>query len=281
MTGASAYVSAQQAEQRAAEARAAKLESAASHMWEAPPERLPPVPLMQTIGSHSPEHFRGNSVHFFKEIASRLQLSESSKVLDLGCGCGRMAIPFVEFLDSGRLYGCDVWPEGIAWCNANLTGKGNAEFHVQHAANNYYFQPFDEKTYNAFSLDWLPDSVLDASYAISVYTHLVVDDVRIYLSEISRATKTGGLAYFTFFMIDKYFMIYRERTGQHTALVERAPGCFHAYAGQDFFGGFTARVLRSLFDETGWDIVSFELGSWANKPGARNYQDTFILEKRS
>jgi SAM-dependent methyltransferase len=280
MSTESAYIAAQAAEQAAVAARAAKLEAAAKTIREAPVETLPPLEMMHKIGSHSPDHFRGNAGALFEEIARRLRLNETSRVLDLGCGCGRMAIPFVEFLDNGRLYGCDVWGDGIAWCNANLVGRGNAEFHVQPAANNYYFERFNEQARNSFALPWLPDGVLDASFAISVFTHLIIEDAFSYLKEINRATKPGGLGYFTFFVIDKYFIAYRDRTGHHAALAERQSGCFHAYEGQDFFGGFTHSVLRSLFEQTGWNIVTYETGLWAEKPGARSYQDTFVLEKK-
>ncbi|MFL5295972.1 MAG: class I SAM-dependent methyltransferase [Phenylobacterium sp.] len=283
MSDTSAYISAQRAEQDRAEARQANLDRAARTIWETPDGKLPPLPLIQTIGSHDLAHFRDNGSRFFREIASRLLLTEASTVLDLGCGCGRMAIPFVNFLTEGRFYGCDVWPEGIAWCEENLTSRGNASFHLQPAANNYYFTDFEASKKNDFKLEWLEDGVLDASYAISVFTHLIREDAQSYLSEIARGTKVGGLGYFTFFVIDKYFAAYRDRTGNHAALSESKtdPGCFYAYSGQDFFGGFTMDALQEMLAEAGWAIIGFELGSWAAKPGAINYQDTFIVERRA
>ncbi len=281
MSSESAYIAFQRAEEEASAARVARLGASVHAIREAPLEKLPPISMMQKIGSHSADHFRRDAAYYFDEIARRLLLDGASKVLDLGCGCGRMAIPFVDFLDRGRLYGCDVWADGVAWCEANLTGRDNAEFHLQPAANNYYFERFDEQVRNAFTLPWLGDGVLDASYAISVFTHLIYEDAFSYLKEINRATKPGGLGYFTFFVIDKYFVAYRDRTGHHTALAQRQPGCFHAYEGQDFFGGFTHTVLRSLFEQTGWEVVTFETGSWAEKPGARSYQDTFVVQKKA
>lgn len=283
MAETSAYISAQRAEQERAEERQANLDRAAKSIWTLSDDQLPPVPLMQTIGSHDATHFRDNGARFFRDISNRLLLTEDSTVLDLGCGCGRMAIPFVNFLSAGRFYGCDVWPEGVAWCSDNLTAQGNATFHVQPAANNYYYENFDPSKKNDFKLPWLPDRTLDASYAISVFTHLIAEDAQNYLSELARATKPGGLAYLTFFIIDKYFMAYRQKTGLHTMVTESAtdPGCFYAYSGQDFFGGFTVAVLQRMFAQAGWQVVSFDTGSWAAKPGALNYQDTFILERRA
>ena len=276
----SGYIASQQAEQEAAAAWFREMQSAADGVYQRTADQLPPLALMNKIGSFNEEHFKANSVNFFKEIASRLRVSTQASILDLGSGCGRMAIPFVDFLKGGRFYGCDVWDEGVAWCNENLTSSGNAAFYVQNAQNNYYFENFDAQKKNDFKLSWLPDGTLDASYAVSVFTHLIEEDATSYLKEISRGTKVGGLAYFTFFVIDKYFWSYRQRTGNHIAVADDVNGCYYAYAGQDFFGGYTMAALHRMFDVAGWDIVSFELGSWAEKPGSRNYQDTFILERR-
>jgi len=276
----SGYIAAQKAEQEAAAVWLRELNSAADAVYARSADQLPPLALMNKIGSFDEEHFKANSVGFFKEIASRLRVSRDASVLDLGCGCGRMAIPFVDFLRHGRFYGCDVWDAGVAWCNENLTSTGNAAFYVQSAENNYYFEQFNSEKKNNFKLGWLPDGALDASYAISVFTHLIQEDVESYLNEIARGTKAGGLGYFTFFIIDKYFWAYRERTGNHMAVKPSADGRHYAYEGQDFFGGYTMGTLLRIFDAAGWDVVSFELGSWAEKPGSRNYQDTFILERR-
>jgi SAM-dependent methyltransferase len=281
MSQASGYISAQQQEQAIADIRQHKLEAAARAVLEAPESSLPPLPLVQTIGSHNYDHFRQNGARFFRDIADRLQIVETSRLLDLGCGCGRMAIPFANFLKQGRLFGCDVWPEGIAWCREHLTADGKASFHLQAAENNYYFNAFDKSRENKFILDWLPDNELDASFAISVFTHLIRNDAQSYLNEIARGTKQGGLAYFTFFLIDKYFWAYRAETGQHTDVKEAENGAYYAYAGQDFFAGFSMGALHEMFDQAGWDVISFDLGSWARKPGALNYQDTFILERRA
>ena len=44
------------------------------------------------------------------------------RVLDIGCGVGRIAIPLTGYLGGGGQYdGFDVVPGGIAWCEKNIS----------------------------------------------------------------------------------------------------------------------------------------------------------------
>ena len=160
-----------------------------------------------------------------------------------------------------------------------LTGRGNAEFHVNVLANNYYLEDLDATASNDCSLPWLADEALDAAYAISLFTHLTRRDADGYLREIGRALRPDGLAYLTFFVVDRFFFRYCERTGLHASIAEVEPGCFHGYRRQDFFAGFRMETLTEMFAQAGLRPIAFEPGSWAEKPGSRVYQDTFIVER--
>ena len=51
----------------------------------------------------------------------RFRVDDDWKILDMGCGCGRMAIPFSAYLsEKGKYIGFDVWSDGIEWCNENI-----------------------------------------------------------------------------------------------------------------------------------------------------------------
>jgi cyclopropane fatty-acyl-phospholipid synthase-like methyltransferase len=243
-----------------------------------PPERLPPLEMANVIGSHDLDHFKINGVRFFEEIAQRLRISPDARVLDIGCGCGRMAIPFTQYLINGRYEGCDTWAEGVDWCNRNL-GSWRSNFVAVPTLNNYYFDDFDPNVFNDYKLDWIGTGTIDHAFAISTFTHLTRRDIESYLKETGRVLRKGGLAYYTFFLLDRYVWNYVAQTGFHAGLKESEPGCYYAYQGQDFFAGYTMATLQEMFAAAGLEIVSYELGEWAWKPGSRNYQDTFILEK--
>jgi cyclopropane fatty-acyl-phospholipid synthase-like methyltransferase len=238
---------------------------------------LPPLFAMQKIGSDSARHFQNNMVSIFSELYNRFRLTPESKVFDLGCGSGRMAYPFAQLLDaSGKYYGADVWQEGISICQQQFPQR-TMEFHTIHANNNYYFDEFKPDTPNNFTLAFLPDAELDLIFAISVFTHLIEEDVRDYLHEFKRTLKHDGCAYVTCFVIDQFFMDFVDANNIRPSFKEVAAGHYQAYKGQDFFAGFTRRKWEELVAEAGLEIISLERGTWANKPGARSYQDILVL----
>ena len=242
-------------------------------------EELPPVEMMNVIGSFDASHFRANMLQFFNEFYWRRLLSPNSHVLDLGCGCGRLAMPISMLLESGKYYGIDVWKDGIEWCRSNISARRPAaSFYLAEANNNYYFEARTNAK-NIFSVPFAPSESIDFAFAISLFSHLVYDDALSYYRDVARALKPGGVLYVTGFVIDKFFSQFQRETGQHAQLQEDAEGCFYAYSGQDFFAGFSPAKWQELFAAAGLEVLSFELGSWALKPGARPYQDTFVVAK--
>lgn len=242
---------------------------------------LPPVEYMQKIGSNDADHFRDVMFSMFSELVGRFGLDNRSRVLDIGCGCGRLAIPFSYYLDSGRYYGVDVWDAGIEWCRKHLLGdRKHVEFQCLGSNNNYYFGQYDASVRNDYRMPRIADKSIDLVFAISVFTHLVERDVRSYLSEITRVLDEQGAAYISAFVIDEYFTEFVEKTGKHKSVKRYKPGAFYAYRGQDFFAGYTERKWRKMFKRHGLKVVSYEVGSWAAKPGARTFQDIFVVIRR-
>lgn len=188
---------------------------------------------------------------------------------------------FSRYLAQGRYFGVDVWDEGVAWCANHIArANKNFSFHCLDSDNNYYFEEYRPDIRNAYSLPFVEDSSIDLVFAISVLTHLVADDCESYLSEIARALKSNGAAYLSIFIIDQYFFDYVKKTGLYTGVRKVKKGVYQAYKGQDFFAGYTEDKWRSLLRKHGLKAVSHEVGSWAEKPGARNYQDTFVVVRK-
>lgn len=238
-------------------------------------EKLPSLEYMNIIGSDGKDHFLNNSVALFRSMVRRFYLSSNSNILDLGSGCGRIAIPFRRYLDTGEYYGVDVWQDGVDWCNNSL-GAHNFKFFCIPSNDNYYFSEIKNKR-NNYKLNMISDSKIDFAFAISLFTHLKIDDSIDYLREISRCLKESGYALITCFIIDQYFYDFRKRTGEFKDVAEYEPNCFYAYSGQDFFAGYTYKCWIEMFDKANLRLVSFQLGSWAQKPGATEYQDFFIV----
>lgn len=243
---------------------------------------LPPLDLMTKIGSPNADHFLGNMQLFAQEILVRCHGTKHSHIVDIGSGCGRLSLPFTRFLGfAGRYVGIDVWREANDWCYENTRGlDADIEFLTQPVRNNYYFET-DNGLVNDFKLKPLADNSFDVGVALSVFNHLKKNDVVAYINELSRVLKPGAAAYITGFVIDDAFFEYVARTGMHAQVKEDAGdrGCYYAYELQDFFAGFTLPTWYEMFRAHGLRVACFETGSWAEKKGARLYQDSFIVEK--
>jgi SAM-dependent methyltransferase len=99
-------------------------------------------------------------------------LDSDSRVLDFGCGCGRV-IRHLRHL-SADLHGCDSNPVAVEWCDRHL--------------------PFARFRVNALEtpLDYDTGS-FDLVYALSVFTHLPQRLQWFWMCELRRVLKPGGV----------------------------------------------------------------------------------------
>lgn len=252
----------------------------ADSLRDEPPAGLPPVPMMVTIGSDSAAHFVDNMAFYTGDIIRLCRLPPEGRVLDIGSGCGRLALGFQRYLGPDAEYvGFDVWADGVAWCRDAITAKHpEFQFHHVEARDNYYFDD-TRGGGNTFDLGFLADARFDAAFALSVFTHLTRADAVQYLHMLQRVLKPGGFGYLTFFVIDEAFHRYVEATGLHRSVTEKEPGVWHAYSHQHFFAGFSRECVEEMIAEAGLRIELSEPGLWAEKPGARIYQDLFLVRK--
>ena len=104
---------------------------------------------------------------------------EDKRLLDFGCGPGRVLRHFIAESERAELHGCDVYGPGIAWL------QENSPAHVKLFVNEEV-PPLDR-----------PESHFDLIWAVSVFTHLVETWSR-WLLEIHRVLKPDGLFVTTF-----------------------------------------------------------------------------------
>lgn len=104
-------------------------------------------------------------------------VGEFPRVLDWGCGCGRVTRYFRDF--PVRATGVDVDAENAAWAAANLPF---AEFRAV---------PLHPPT-------GLPDAAFDLAIGVSVFTHLTEPAQNEWLAELRRVVRPGGVLLMTF-----------------------------------------------------------------------------------
>jgi len=161
----------------------------------------PPYSLRAFVGGAQRFDDAGN---WFLEDLLRLRLLDhGTRVLEIGCGCGRIARPLAT---DGRprglricYAGMDVDPACVSWCQRNITPL-NDLFAFYHA--DCYNPSYNSR--GAGSADSYlfphPASSFDLILLTSVFTHLLEGELRHYLAEVSRLLAPGGVAYATFFL---------------------------------------------------------------------------------
>ncbi len=213
-------------------------------------------------------------LNHFRELGD---LAPNARVLDIGCGIGRMAIPLIDYLDEGSYAGFDVGKEMINWCKRRITAR-RPDFEFTWApVFNQKYNPFGKLAGAEYRFPY-PSSSFDFAFATSLFTHLVRDDADHYLAETARVLRPGGTCLFTFFLLDS--------ESEREIEAGRAAFDFHYRT----HGGFTIdprqpeeavayRVgdIRAMFAEAGLQIRDpIFRGRWANAPAGLAGQDMVV-----
>jgi SAM-dependent methyltransferase len=209
-------------------------------------------------------------------------LKPHHRVLDVGCGIGRMARPLTEYLDrAGSYEGFDVVGVGIDWCRRNVTPR---------------FPNFRFRRANVFSPGYHPRGLYQAAeyvfpypansfdfvFLTSVFTHMRPAEVANYAREIGRVLKVGGRCLSTFFL----------RTPETTALtaawrgelkfVHRRDGYWIAFpevADEEAICFDEPNVL-AMYERCGLGLAGpIRRGAWCGRAEFVSFQDIVVAEK--
>jgi ankyrin repeat protein/SAM-dependent methyltransferase len=105
-------------------------------------------------------------------------IRQFENILDFGCGSARVLRWFRDLIPAASLSGCDINAEAIQWCSENVSF---ARF-----ANNGPLPPLP-----------YPSGSFDLVYGVSVFTHLDEEYQSMWLAELQRITKPGGVILMT------------------------------------------------------------------------------------
>jgi len=139
----------------------------------------PPPELMERVaGNRNPMFFKIGGLQSFGEfvdaISRHCELRSVRRVLDWGCGCGRVIVHFLLEPNMPEVFGCDIDPEAIAWCSEHLRPGTFSRI-----------EPWPPTPYK--------DETFDLVIAYSVFTHLARDVQKAWLAEMKRIIAPGGL----------------------------------------------------------------------------------------
>ena len=161
---------------------------------------LTPPQWMNSSGDGDFKEIGNEFLHYFIKLGS---LKPNEKVLEVGCGIGRMAVPLMDYLKEGGSYdGFDIIPHGIRWCRKQITSRAS-NFHFQLAdIYNYGYNPLGKYKAAEYVFPY-ENETFDFVFLTSVFTHMMPQDMEHYFSEIRRVLKPWGRCFITFFLLNK------------------------------------------------------------------------------
>jgi SAM-dependent methyltransferase len=239
----------------------------------------PPVPPrhLSFVGGGDFEQTGREFLGYFRELGG---LKQDDRVLDIGCGIGRMAMPLTEYLDGGSYAGFDVGRQMVGWCSRNITAR-RPDFEFAWApVYNAKYNPFGDVSGTEFRFPY-EDASFDFAFATSLFTHLRRDEVRHYLAETARVLRPSGTCLLTFFLLTPEAE--REVAAGRAMLDFRHPiegGMTTDPRQPEEAVAFPLGDVRSLLAEAGLQVREpLHPGLWANAPDGLTLQDIVVASR--
>lgn len=234
---------------------------------------IPPKSLIFTGGGD----FKETGFRFLSYFKKYGDLEPSFKVLDIGSGMGRMAIPLSHYTsNSGTYDGIDIMKEGTEWCAKNISSKfPNFKFHHVDLKNDLYKLDGDDAS--NFKLPF-PNDHFDLVILISVFTHMLPDELSNYLSEIQRTLKSGKKCLITLFvfhddsiLVKNNFGKFIKQNGDFALMSEKVKSANVAYS-MDF--------IKRQLAENDCQLDYYSVGKWQDIDAEEDFQDFIVFSKR-
>ena len=244
---------------------------------------LPPHALRRIVAADEDEIFLWSG---FVDLVGILGLfaqhqrrpdSDGWRVLDFGCGCGRLTRFFVGAPLDWHAYGSEVNADHVAWCRDNLTGVDTRLNTVRPPL------PFDTAS-------------MDLVYTVSVLSHLPAEPTAQWVAELARVVAPGGIlvvsthgqpALATIASSPQHQRMFRLSPDEALDIARRLPaeGMIHIPYEQDILdmantgGDYGNSFLSAEHIGSQWAGTDLELV--AHLPGGlRGWQDIAVLRRR-
>jgi len=215
---------------------------------------------------------------FFENFIKVGKLQPKHKVLDVGSGMGRLALPLTRYLRQGsKYYGIDNVKVTIDYCQKNISSRFSNFNFIYADIFNQFYNPKGKYEASNYKFPF-EDQFFDFVYLTSVFTHLILEDLKNYLHEVSRVLKSGGRSYITFFLLNQKTLKqiesglskrnFKYQFNGFRSDVEKVPERVLAYE---------ESLIRKLYDECNLMIEEpIYYGTWSGLEKTLETQDVIL-----
>ncbi len=134
--------------------------------------------MLAVDGSGDEEVLHCTGLYTADQVAAALDLQPDDRVLELGCGVGRIGREL-----AGRIahwHGLDISERMIEVARDRLRDHANTQV----------------DTLDRTRMDPIADGSIDKAYSVAVFIHMDKEDLFLYLQDLYRALRPGGRLYF-------------------------------------------------------------------------------------
>jgi ubiquinone/menaquinone biosynthesis C-methylase UbiE len=229
--------------------------------------RTPPRRLQGAVGAGD---FAAVGEEFLGHLVELCDLRPGERVLDAGCGIGRLARALSAYLGPhGSYAGFDVDAAAIAWCARRYADLPRFGF-VHADLRNRRYNPRGAGDPLAFRFPY-EDGSFDVAVMASLLTHLVAPQARHYLREARRVLAAGGRLLASAFVLE-------DEAAPAPAIAFGAPRDGMAVADPDVpeeAVAYERAWLEAALRDAGLHLVALHPGRWRGGEG-RSFQDLVI-----
>ena len=247
-----------------------------------PSRLIPPMELIDGIGGGGEAAFVEVGREFFRHLVDKGGLRPTDRVLDVGCGCGRIAVALLPYLQApGEYWGFDIVRPAVLWAQSHIASRQpNFHFDTIDVYNRQYNRrgkiPPEQYRFACAS------DFFDFTFLTSVFTHLLAPDMRQYLREIARTLKPGGRCLVTYYILNAESRVLMDKAKASISFAHPYPDCMVQFADiPEAAVAFEESFIRQCFAECGLDIVEpIHFGQWCGREKFLSHQDVIIATKR-
>lgn len=217
--------------------------------------------------------------HLIKLLVETAGLMADDRVLDIGCGTGRVACALTKYLKNGTYDGLDIVKPSIDWCQKAYSARPNFYFHFSNVYNKMY-NPKGIILANEYHFPF-EDNSFDFVFLTSVFTHMLPPDMENYLAEISRVLCANGTCFITFFLLTEDSVKLIEDEASDFSFRYDLQGCrVENQEVPENVVAFSEEKVRQLYRKYNLEILEpARYGRWSGRKDFLSYQDIIIAKK--
>src|SRR6185295_19617231 len=240
---------------------------------------FPPLHLRRYVGPL--RTFEASGAEFMTYLRLLVEMRPDQNILDVGCGCGLMALYLKDYLDEAGSYaGVDLHLPSINWCSKHISSR-RQNFQFRHLdVKSLAYNPKGKQSAADFTFPYSSGS-FDVILLKSVFTHLRPAEVENYLKEVARLLNENGRCLATFFLLNpeqqlleteaRNTLKFNYGDEQWRYVYEHSP---------ESACGYDESFILSLLEKHNLNLQGTAFyGSWSGRENGLSFQDMLIIKR--